>query len=146
MSIAGFTLNGVTFQGGSIIQKQGGGGGGGGGSGTITYAEFNPPIIPGNQLEDATATINGSIGFTINDSGSTGIAVPNLSPSNATFFSTQGTGTFTATFGAGSTHTTASVNIVSTTGGGPGYSGGMVFYIDNTLSYPATFNFPIKIS
>lgn len=140
---SGIIISGATFSGGSTI---GAGTASGGGSGTITYAEFNPPIIPGTQLEDGTATINGSIGFTINDSGATGIAVPNLSPSNATFFSTQGTGTFTATFGAGSTHTTASVNIVSTDGGGPGHPGGIVFYIDDTLSYPAIFNFPITIS
>lgn len=108
-------------------------------TGTITYAQMNPPVIPGFQLEDATATVNGSVGFTINDSGATGVAVTALSSENQTFFGDQGTGLFTATFGAGSSYSTATVNIVSidTT---------LTFFIDDTLSYPATFNYPFIIT
>ena len=107
--------------------------------GTITYLEMNPPVIAGNQLEDVTATINDPVGFTINDSGNTGVAVGNLTPSNDTFFSNQGLGTFMASFGPGSTHATASVQITQT-------GGLLVFFIDDTIGYPATFNYPFVIA
>lgn len=150
MSIAGFTMSGVTFQGGSTIQKMDGGGGGGNGSnGVILYADMNPPITPGAQLQDSTATVNGTTGFTINNGIDTGVAVMSLSAANQTYFNNLGLGTHTATFSAGSTHATASVNIThlpnGTGGGGPG-GASLVFFIDSGISYPATFNFPITIS
>ena len=148
MSIAGFTMNGVTFQGGSTIQKMGGGGGNGS-NGVILYADMNPPIIPGAQLQDSTATVNGATGFTINNGLDTGIAVMSLSAGNQTYFNNLGLGTYTATFGAGSTYATAPVTIVTlpngTGGGGPG-GASLVFFIDQNVSYPATFNFPITIT
>jgi hypothetical protein len=107
--------------------------------GTVTYLEMDPPVIPGNQLEDSTATVNDPIGFTINDSGATGVAVANLTPSNQTFFNNQGLGFFAASFGPGSTHATATVNITQT-------GSYIIFYIDPALSYPATFNYPITIA
>lgn len=108
------------------------------GNGFITYTEMAPPVVAGVQLQDTTATVNDPIGFTINDGGVTGVAVTNLTTENQTFFDNQGTGVFTATFGAGSTYTTATVNIVQT-------SGPLVFFIDPGLSYPATFNYPFTI-
>jgi len=108
--------------------------------GTINYLEMDPPIIPGDQLEDGTATINEPVGFTINDSGATGVAITNLTNDNNTYFSNLGTGYFTATFGPGSTHASAQVEITHASGG---Y---LVFYIDSGVSYPFTVNFPITIS
>jgi hypothetical protein len=107
--------------------------------GTITYLEMGPPVIPGNQLEDPTATVNGSVGFIINDLTKTGVAVSNLTPSNGTFFSNQGLGYFAASFGPGSTHATATVQITNV-------SGGLVFFIDPGIGYPATFNYPFTIA
>ena len=107
--------------------------------GTITYAQMDPPVVAGYQLEDSTATVNGSVGFTINNGTATGVAVVNLTPSNITFFDNQGTGFFTASFGPGSSYASASVNIVAT-------SGPLIFFIDPGLSYPATFNYPFIIS
>jgi hypothetical protein len=107
--------------------------------GTITYDQMPGPVVAGQQLEDNTATVNNPIGFTINNSGTTGVAVTNLSPSNQTFFSTQGTGVFLASFGPGSTYATATVQIVQT-------GASLVFFINPTLSYPATFNYPFIIS
>ena len=107
--------------------------------GTITYLEMGPPVIPGNQLEDSTATVNDPIGFTINNGGATGVAVGNLTPSNNTFFTNQGTGYFAASFGPGSTHATAQVQIT-------GVGGYLIFYIDHTIGYPATFNYPFVIA
>jgi hypothetical protein len=107
--------------------------------GTITYLEMNPPVIPGNQLEDPTATVNGSVGFTINNSGNTGVAVGNLTLENDTFFTNQGLGYFAASFGPGSTHSTATVQISQV-------GGFLVFFIDPGIGYPATFNYPFTIA
>jgi hypothetical protein len=41
-----------------------------------------PPVTAGGDLEDPTATINGTIGFIINDNTKTGIAITALSASN----------------------------------------------------------------
>lgn len=108
-------------------------------TGSITFAEMAPPVVAGVQLQDTSATVNDPIGFTINDGGVTGVAVTNLTTENQTFFDNQGTGFFTATFGAGSTYTTATVNIVQT-------SGPLVFFFDPGLTYPATFNYPFTIA
>ena len=40
----------------------------------IGYSEMDPPVVASEQLQDATATVNGSIGFTINNASQTGIA------------------------------------------------------------------------
>ena len=107
--------------------------------GTITYLEMNPPVIPGNQLEDGSATVNDPVGFTINSSSATGVAVTALSGPNQTFFTNQGLGYFNASFGPGSTHATALVNITYV-------SGVLVFFIDPSIGYPATFNYPFVIA
>jgi hypothetical protein len=100
------------------------------------------PVVAGNQIEDSTATVNNPVGFTINTpahgtspSTGTGVAVGNLTASNLSFFSGYGTGTKTVTFGPGSTYPSASVNLVTN-------AGALVFFIDPTLTYPATFNYP----
>jgi hypothetical protein len=106
---------------------------------TITYDQMPGPVVAGQQLEDNTATVNNPIGFTINNGSLTGVAVSNLTPSNQTFFNNQGLGFFSASFGSGSTHATATVNITQT-------GSYIIFYIDPALSYPATFNYPITIA
>jgi hypothetical protein len=108
-------------------------------TGSITFAEMDPPVVAGNQLQDTTATVNDPVGFTINNGGTTGVAVINLTVENQTFFANQGTGFFTATFGAGSTYATATVDIVQT-------SGALIFFVDSGLTYPATFNYPFTIA
>lgn len=138
--------NGITITNGVIIRN--GSGTPTPGTGVITYADMNPPIIPGNQLEDGSATINGSTGVTINDDNNTGIAVVSLSTENQTFFNNLGLGTHTITFGAGSTTSSTSVEIVTlpngSGGGGPGGSA-LVFFILGQ-SGPATYNYPFTIS
>jgi len=148
MSLSGITFGpGITL--GTGISIGGSTGGGNGGNGSILYTDMNPPIIPGNQLQDSSATVNGTTGFTINSSGATGVAVMSLSASNQTYFNNLGLGTHTATFGSGSTHASATVTVTAlpdgSGGGGPG-GASLVFFIDNGISYPATFNFPITIS
>lgn len=110
-------------------------------TGSITNIEMDPPVIPGNQLEDFTATVNDPIGFTINNSSTTGVAVSALTSNNITYFNNLGTGIHTATLGAGSTHATISVNITTLPS-----SGQLVFFFANNVSYPATFNYPFTIT
>lgn len=105
----------------------------------VGYLEMNPPVIPGQQLEDPTATINGSVGFTINDDTKTGVAIANLSASNQTFFASYGTGLNTVTWGPGSTVASSTVNIVQN------FGAMIVFYIQGqtgaaTYNYPFTFD------
>lgn len=106
------------------------------------YAEMNPPVVAGNQLEDGTATINGSVGFTINNDTHTGVAIPALSASNQTWFSANFTtlpGTYTCTWGPGSTVASSSVQVVTLSGSQ------MVFYIQGQ-SGAATYNYPFQFS
>jgi len=111
--------------------------------GTITYAEMNPPVVAGFQLQDATATVNGSVGFTINNGAATGVAISALTAENQTFFNNQGTGFYAASFGAGSTYPTSTVEITSI----PSTTGGtLIFFFDPGLTYPATFNYPFTIA
>jgi hypothetical protein len=107
--------------------------------GSITYIELAPPVVPGVQLQDGTATVNGSVGFTINNGALTGLSVSNLTPANQSYFTDQGTGFFTASLGAGSTYPTITVQITQT-------SGPMVLFFDPGVSYPATFNYPFNIT
>ena len=116
------------------------------GNGFITYTEMDPPVVPGNQLEDGTATVNDPIGFTINDGGATGVAVIALTNDNIIYYDNLGTGTFTANLGAGSSSNTISVQVVQTpTPGAPGFGNALVFFFDPTATYPLTVNFPIFI-
>lgn len=103
----------------------------------IGYAEMNPPIIPGQQTEDGTATINGSVGFTINDDTTTGISFPALTASNQAWFGAnyvQGN-IYTCNWGPGSTVASSSVLVANL--GFPV----MVIYILGQ-SGPATYNYP----
>jgi hypothetical protein len=104
------------------------------------YAEMSPPVVPGNQLEDPTATINGSVGFTINDDTKTGVAVTALTVSNDNWITTNYTtvpGTYTCSWGPGSTVASSSINVVQT-------SPQFVFFIQGQ-SGPATYNYPFTL-
>ena len=103
------------------------------------YLEMSPPIIPGNQTEDPTATINGTTGITINNASFTGIAIPALSVSNQAWFASYGTGTKTITWGAGSTVASSTINLVQNSGSQ------LVFYIQGQ-SGAATYNYPWTFS
>jgi len=108
--------------------------------GNITFEEMGPPIIPGHQTEDGTATINGTTGITINNSANTGIGVPNLTSENQTYYSTLTVpNTYTATLGPGSSYATVSVDVVEA-------DSVLVFFIDPTLTYPLTINYPFRIA
>lgn len=107
----------------------------------IGYLEMNPPVVPGQQLEDFTATINGSTGFTINNDATTGVAIPDLSASNQAWFGANFTAgnVYTCTWGAGSTVASSSV-LVATLSGAQ-----LVMYILGQ-SGPATYNYPFTFS
>ena len=117
------------------VSTGGGGYGTAGVNGSIGAMEIGLPVIPGQQLEDGTATVNGSIGFTINDDTSTGVAIHNLSASNQTFFATYGTGTKTVNWGPGSSVASSTVNMVYNSGSD------IVFFIEGQTG-PATYNYP----
>jgi hypothetical protein len=133
------TINsGITIGGGITI---GDGGNAPAGTGSITFAQMPPPVVPGVALQDSTATVNSPTGFTINNSANTGVAVTGLDSNNITYFNILGLGTHTATLGAGSTYASISVNIAQLPSGGP-----FTFFFANNVSYPATFNYPFTIS
>ena len=115
-------------------------------SNVVGYSEMNPPVIPGNQLEDSSATINGSTGFTINDDTSTGIAIPGLTSSNVTWFAANYTvvpGFYNVTWGPGSTVASSSIQVVTVPSSWPG--GPLVFFVQGQ-SGAATYNYPFTFS
>ena len=139
----------ITFGSGievsSGITIAGGGGGAGGVNNVTGYAEMNPPVIPGNQLEDGGATINGSTGFTINNDTFTGVAIGGLTLSNYNWFNANysGGGYYTVTWGPGSTVPSSSIWVAQSPSYWPGDY--LVFYILGqsgaaTYNYPFTFN------
>ena len=133
--------NGINIGPGINIGTTGGGGTPGVGS-VVGYSEMPPPVTAGGTLEDPTATINGSTGFTINDPTKTGIAINGLTASNETFFATYGTGTKTCTWGAGSTVASSTINVVTNN---PGGSPELVFFVVGQ-SGAATYNYPFTFS
>jgi hypothetical protein len=104
----------------------------------------------GNQgawLEDPTATMlaNGFILNATSGSGqqSNGVAIDYLTANNLTFFSTYGTGNRTVTWSSGSTYSGAmTVNLVTNQSGTPE----LVFFMNDVVSFPATFIFPVTFS
>jgi hypothetical protein len=135
---------GVTFTGGSKIDMSVGGDMG---DGIITYSQM-APIVPGSALQDTTATVNGTTGFTINSptagpTTGTGVAVTNLTPGNVNFFNNLGPSPFLVTFslGAGSSYTNVLAQVTAIPSD-IGYDSNLIFFFDDTLTYPATFNFP----
>ena len=141
MSLPGIQVGaGITFGEGIYV---------GGGSpppppnAVVTYTEMPGPVSAGYQLQDSSATVNNPIGFTINNSAATGVAVLNPTGANLTYYNTLTVGQYvTASFGAGSTHATAQLQVSAI----PSGDGAFGFFIDNTIGYPATFNYPFNIS
>ncbi len=108
----------------------------------VGYSEMDPPIIPGTQLEDSSATINGTTGFTINDDNFTGVAIPALTVSNQAWFAANYLtvpGTYTCTWGPGSTVASSSINVIQLSGSA------IVFFIQGQ-SGAATYNYPFTFS
>ena len=141
MSLSGITFGpGITIGAGITI---------GGGSGTnygtagidgsVGYIEIVGPVIPNQQIEDITATVNDPIGFTINNDTATGVAIPNLSTSNKAFFANYGTGIKTVYWGSGSTVSSSLVNLVTNN---PSH---LIFYIQGQTG-PATYNYPFTFN
>lgn len=110
--------------------------------GSIGYQEMPPPVVPGQQLEDPTATINGTTGFTINDDTKTGVAFNALSASNQAFFATFGTGPKTCTWGPGSTVASSTVFVATNN---PSGNPQLVFDIQGQTG-AATYNYPFTLS
>jgi hypothetical protein len=113
------------------------------------YSEMPPPITFQN-IEDPTATVNGSTGFTINDDNYTGIAIIACTASNENWFNTNYTvvpGTYNVTWGPGSTVASSSIIVTIIPGGGSG--GGdpdaLVFFVQGQTG-AATYNYPFTFS
>ncbi len=131
--------NGITV-GPGISIGSGGGGGTAGVDNVIGYLEFSPPIIPGNQTEDPTATVNGTTGITINNASLTGLAFPGITVSNQNWLANNFVtvpGTYTCSWGPGSTVASSSINVVQ-------ISPQLVFYIQGQ-SGAATYNYPYTL-
>lgn len=104
----------------------------------VGYNEMPPPVTAGGTLEDSTATINGSTGFTINDDQSTGIAITGLTASNQAWFAANYTtvpGTYTCAWGPGSTVASSNIFVVQNN---PNF---LVFYVQGQTG-AATYNYP----
>ena len=139
MSAPQIQIGGGITIGGAISIGTAGGGGTPGILNVTGYLEMSPPIIPGNQLEDSSATINGSTGFTIKNDADTGIAIVALTVSNQAFFATYGTGTKTVTWGAGSTVPYSTITVTQNSGSV------LVFFVQGQTG-PATYNYPFTFS
>jgi len=110
----------------------------------IGYSEMPPPVIAGNQLEDSTATVNGSTGFTINDDQSTGLAISGCTVSNQNWINANFTvgQTYTCTWGAGSTVASSPVLVNNLPNG---FGQPFVFFIGGQTG-AATYNYPFTFS
>jgi hypothetical protein len=117
-------------------------------SGSNGIVGFSEMTATGNIQQwlqgSANATMNAN-GFTLGAiSGipgqNNGVAVASLTANNQAFFSTYGTGNRTATWSAGSTTTTMTVNLTQNSGSI------IVFFMNDVVSFPATFVFPVTFS
>jgi hypothetical protein len=115
-----------------------------GDNGVVGYSEMNPPVVPGFQLEDNTATVNGSVGFTINNDQHTGVAISALTANNVTWFNTNYTvsSVHTCTWGAGSTVASSPVLIGNLPNG---FGQPFVFFIQGQTG-AATYNYPFTFT
>jgi hypothetical protein len=143
--VAPLQIGGGIEIGGGINIGAAGGGGGGGANGVVTFAEMT---ATGNVLQwiesGNTANVNVN-GFTLNSNVGgpgvyNGIAIASLTANNQAFFSTYGTGNRTATWAAGSTTTTMTVNLANNSGST------IVFFMNEVATFPATFVFPVTFS
>lgn len=123
-------------------------GGGSGPSGSNGVVGFSEMTAGGNQqqwLEDQTATMitNGFILNAASGNGQNlnGVAINYLTANNQSFFSTYGSGNRTATWANGSSMT---VNLSQNDQSGQ--PGVIVFFMNDVVSFPATFIFPVTFS
>ena len=129
--------SGITV-GPGISIGSGGAGPSPGTNNVIGYLEFSPPITPGSQTEDPTATVNGTTGITINNQSLTGLAFPGITVSNQNWLANNfTTGLYTCAWGPGSTVASSSINVVQT-------SPDLVFFIQGQ-SGAATYNYPYTL-
>jgi hypothetical protein len=116
-----------------------------GSNNVVGYSEMPPPVTAGGTLEDTTATVNGSTGFTINDDTKTGIAINGLTVSNQNWFTANYPtvpGFYNVTWGPGSTVASSSINVVTYSPSGfPQF----VFFVVGQ-SGAATYNYPFTFS
>ena len=139
---------GINFGPGINIGGNSGGGGPSGSNGVIGFSEMTQSGNSQQWLEDPTATMisNGFILNATSGSGqqSNGVAIAYLTANNQTFFSTYGTGNRTATWSSGSAITTMTVNLQNNDQSGQ--PGVIVFFMNDVVSFPATFVFPVTFS
>ena len=105
------------------------------------YDEMPPPVTPGGDLEDTTATVNGSVGFTINDDSKTGISMTSMTSSNVNWLLANYTvvpDTYNVTWGPGSTVATSAITVTQIPASWPG---NFIFFIQGQTG-PATYNYP----
>jgi hypothetical protein len=135
--------NGINIGPGITIDPSGGPAPGPSGVDNVTgYSEMPPPVTAGGTLENPTATINGSVGFTINNDTQTGVAISALTASNQAWFAANYLtvpGTYTCTWGPGSTVASSSITVATLTGST------IVFYIQGQTG-AATYNYPFTFS
>ena len=144
MALPGVIIgSGITI-GSGISIGAGSGGGPTGSNGVVGFSEMTQSGTQQQWLEDQTATVT-SNGFILNATSgsgqqSNGVAIQYLTANNQTFFSTYGTGNRTATWAAGSSITTMTVNLQNNSGST------IVFFMNDVVSFPATFEFPVTFS
>jgi hypothetical protein len=122
--------NGITIAGGASPSP--------GVDNVVGYNQMPPPVIPGTNTEDPTATVNGSTGFTINDDSLTGVTFSAITASNHAWFVANYptiAGTYTCTFGPGSTIPSSTIFVYSLT------ATQIQFLVQGQVG-PATYNFP----
>lgn len=122
-----------------------GGSGSAGVNNVVGFDEMPPPIVVGTQIQDMTATVNGSTGFTINNDNATGIAIIGMTASNKAFFATYGTGTKTCTWGPGSTVASSTITVMVNDPTVPAGEPQLIFIIQGQ-SGAATYNYPFTFS
>jgi hypothetical protein len=109
----------------------------------VGYNQMPPPVIAGRNVEDPNTSINGSIGFTITDSFFSSVNMFGLSASNQAWFAARGAGTYTVTWGPGSTLVSSEVEVQIA-----GDNGELFFVILGRPGFgsPATYNYPFTFS
>lgn len=142
--VAPLQIGGGIAIGGAISIGTAGAPGPSGSNGVVGFSEMTATGNIQQWLEDPTATVitNGFILNATSGAGSlsNGVAITSLTANNQVFFSTYGTGNRTATWSSGSTTTTMTVNLQNNSGST------IVFFMNDVVSFPATFVFPVTFS
>jgi hypothetical protein len=143
--VAPLTIGGGIEIGGAISIGTAGAPGPSGSNGVVGFSEMTATGNIQQWLQgSANATMNAN-GFTLGAiSGvpgqNNGVSIASLTANNQAFFSTYGTGNRTATWSSGSSLTTMTVNLSNNSGST------IVFFMNDVVSFPATFVFPVTFS